>query len=160
QGSIGVDLATAVEVTLRDQNVTLIPTTAKGPLYHEKSSVGGLLLGSSSAGIQDLIIIPGVIDADYTGIIKIMVYTLHPPITIPQGSKIAQIVALSGLWPAGKEVNSEFRGEEGFGSTSPAVLFIQELSKRPQQKLTLSNGLKRINLCLMLDTGADVTIVN
>ena len=40
--------------------------------------IGALLIGRSSAG---LIVLPGVIDADYTGEIMVCVYTLTPPLT-------------------------------------------------------------------------------
>ncbi|KFQ19828.1 hypothetical protein N331_12556, partial [Merops nubicus] len=134
-GSLRVDLETTIEVTLTDHKVTLIPTTVKGPLYHENSHIGGLLLGRSSCSIQGLIILPGFIDADFTGIIQIMAYTLCPPMTVPQGSKIAQIIALEQMTVTGKEHwegERKPRGADGLGSTGHTVLFTQTLTDRPQ----------------------------
>ncbi|KFQ30985.1 hypothetical protein N331_06201, partial [Merops nubicus] len=156
-------LETAIEVTLTDCKVMLIPTTAKGPLYHENSRIGGLLLGRSSSGIQGLIIVPGVTDVDYTGIIQIMAYTLCPLMTIPQGSKIAQIIALEQQIVSKKEHwegEEKPRGADGFGSTGHAVLFTQTLIDRPRQRIILSNGPVRFSISPLLDTGADVTIIN
>ncbi|KAK4807225.1 hypothetical protein QYF61_024345 [Mycteria americana] len=84
RGSLGVDVETTVDVTLVDSNVQKVPSNVIGPLVHQESNVGGLLLGRSSAGIQGLIVLPGVIDADYTGRIYIMVYTVCPPVFIPK----------------------------------------------------------------------------
>ncbi|KFV08525.1 hypothetical protein N340_00915, partial [Tauraco erythrolophus] len=61
-----------------------------------------------------IFVLPGVIDADYTGIIKVMVYTLTPPVFIPKGSKIAQLVPFRACVPSSDDVE---RGEGGFGST-------------------------------------------
>ena len=54
----------------------------------------GLLLGHSSALMKGLRILPGVIDADYTGEIKIMVSIERGVVVIPQGDRIAQLVLL------------------------------------------------------------------
>ncbi|NWY58689.1 POK9 protein, partial [Chionis minor] len=162
-GSLGVDVETAIDVTLLDNKVVLIPTTANGPLYHENSLIGGLLLGRSSTSRQGVIVLPGVIDSDYTGNIKIMAYTLNPPISIPKGSRIAQIVALRNCQPSCNKAKtncSKTCGQGGLGSTGPAVTFTQELSDRPTQKIIMQNGLQEVKLYPLLDTGADVTIIN
>lgn len=62
-----MDLATTVEVTLIDKRVQLVPTGVFGPLKLDNQAVGALLLGRSSDALKGLLIIPGVIDADYTG---------------------------------------------------------------------------------------------
>uniref|UniRef100_A0A8C3K1Z0 dUTPase-like domain-containing protein n=1 Tax=Calidris pygmaea TaxID=425635 RepID=A0A8C3K1Z0_9CHAR len=117
--SMGVDVETTVDVTLLDSNVQKIPSNAVGPLFHQTSAIGGLLLGRSSAGIKGLIVLPGVIDADYTGRIHIMVYTVCPPLFIPKGSRIAQIIAIDN--PLGYPPESDvYRGDCGFGSTGPS----------------------------------------
>ncbi|NXS69958.1 POK9 protein, partial [Pandion haliaetus] len=163
RGSLGVDVETAVDITLKDQNVTLIPTTAYGPLYHENSPLGGLLLGRSSVGKLGLIIIPGVIDSDFTGNIKIMAYTLHPPLHIPKGSKIAQIVAFLNCQPSCDQPKDEWqksRGSGGFGSTGPSTMFTQKLSERSTQPVIIRQGSESVQLYPLLDTGADVTIID
>ncbi|KFO92751.1 hypothetical protein N320_13323, partial [Buceros rhinoceros silvestris] len=154
--SLGVE--TAVDTHLQDTSVTLIPTTIKGLLYHEKSPP--LLLRRSATSRQGVIVLPGVIDADYTGVIQVMVYSLHPPTFIPKGSRIAQIVALGAVFPPCSSKSEQVRGEKGFGSTGPAVLFTQQLSSRPKQKVTLRCGNQTLVIHPLLDTGADVTIIN
>ncbi|TRZ07400.1 hypothetical protein HGM15179_019707 [Zosterops borbonicus] len=93
-GSLGVDVETTEEVTLQDKEVTMIPTNVCGPMYRLMSLIGGLLLGRSSTSKRGVIVIPGLIDADFTGQVQILAYALQPPVTIPKGSRIAQIVAL------------------------------------------------------------------
>ncbi|NXC22449.1 POK9 protein, partial [Corythaeola cristata] len=158
-GSLGVDVETTVDTFLKDTSVVLIPTNAKGPLCSDQLSVGGLLLGHSSTSRSGVIVLPGVINADYTGIIQVMAYTLHPPTFIPKGSRIAQIVALINL-SSNDSKNLTTRGEKGFGSTGPAVLFTQKLFERPRIPVSLTCGDQTVVLHPILDTGADVTIIN
>lgn len=56
--------------------------------------MGALLVGRSSSGINGLVILPGVIDADYEGQIHIIAYTLQPPLTIQKGTRVAQLVVI------------------------------------------------------------------
>ncbi|XP_068856587.1 deoxyuridine 5'-triphosphate nucleotidohydrolase-like [Aphelocoma coerulescens] len=116
RGSLGVGVATSIEVTLTDRQVTLIPTTAKGPLSSDGPRLGGLLVGQSSTSWQGVVVLPGVIDADYTGEIKIMAYALQPPVIIPQGSRMAQIIPIP-LMTNGGTSNNNVRGDHGFGSS-------------------------------------------
>ncbi|NWZ74163.1 POK9 protein, partial [Acrocephalus arundinaceus] len=162
-GSLGVDVATAVEVTLQDKEVTLIPTNVYGPMYSTISLLGGLLLGRSSTSKQGVIVIPGVIDADYTGQVQIMAYALQPPVTIPKGSKIAQILPFENTLPhrqQPREPNEKQREDGSFGSTGHDVFFTIDLSNRPHKKVQLQCGSHCITLQPMLDTGADISIVN
>ncbi|NXK17159.1 POK9 protein, partial [Arenaria interpres] len=158
-GSLGVDVETTIHVTLIDSNVQKIPSNAVGPLFHQNSTIGGLLLGRSSTGIKGLIVLPGVIDADYTGRIHIMVYTVCPPIFVPKGSKIVQIVAIDN--PLGRSPQSNvYRGDCGFGSTGPAVCFTAKMDQRPTMNVTISQHGVSQQIRAMLDTGADVTIIS
>ncbi|NXO55391.1 POK9 protein, partial [Aramus guarauna] len=96
-GSLGLHLATAIDCTLIDNQPQRISTGIKGPVMVKGQAVGALLLGRSSASMKGLTILVGLIDADYTGDIQIMVQTFFPPIHIPAGSKIAQLVPLPQL---------------------------------------------------------------
>ncbi|NXW89863.1 POK9 protein, partial [Alopecoenas beccarii] len=160
RGSLGVDVETTIDVTLTDNKVRKIPTNAKGPLVHQECLTGGLLLGRSSAGIKGIVVIPGVIDADYTGIIYTMVYTLNPPIFIPAGSRIAQIIALEIQLPEVSNPPMNIHGNQGFGSMGPAVCFTTTMTQRPMMKLQLSQNNQTVSIIAMLYTGADVTIIN
>lgn len=79
-------METAVDTTLTSTEVHKIPSNAMGPLISQDSVVGGLFLGHSSAGVKGLLVVPGAIDADYTGCIYIMAYTICPPLFVPKGS--------------------------------------------------------------------------
>ncbi|XP_023784047.1 uncharacterized protein LOC111930275 [Cyanistes caeruleus] len=92
RGSLGIDLAASVDVTLIDSTIRKIPTGVTGPVYSVTSALGALLTGRSSAGIAGLIVLTGVIDADYTGEIQMCAYTLASPLTIKKGTRIAQLV--------------------------------------------------------------------
>ncbi|NWV68117.1 POK9 protein, partial [Malurus elegans] len=155
-GSAGVDLETAIEKTLVTSDVQLIDLMVYGPLGQ---GLDALLIGQSSAALKRLIIIPGLIDLDYTGVIKIMCYTLHPPVNIPKGCKIAQLIPLQT--EAGSP-NRPLRGDRGFGSTAPMqVLLTQQLlSEKPLQTVVLQQGSKHTTVHFTIDTGADVTIIN
>ncbi|NXA57684.1 POK9 protein, partial [Nothocercus julius] len=96
-GSLGLDLAAAVDVTLYTHRPTRIPTEIKEPIVINGHRLGALLLGRSSASVMGLFVLPGVIDADYTGEIQIMAHTPYPPLKIGQGQRIAQLVPLPQL---------------------------------------------------------------
>ncbi|NXW38835.1 POK9 protein, partial [Phaetusa simplex] len=153
-GSAGVDLATAVNTTLVTSAVALIDSDQRGPLGHGLSA---LLIGHSSVSRQGIFVVPGLIDADYTGIIKIMVYTLTPPITIPQGSKIAQLIPFQSMVPRSL---TKHRGTGSFGSTgSPEVLLAIDIARgKPEEKVIVMHPLGS-SVTMLIDTGADVTIL-
>ncbi|KFO61004.1 hypothetical protein N302_03594, partial [Corvus brachyrhynchos] len=158
-GSLGVDMATSIEVTLTDRQVTLIPTTAKGPLSSDSPRLGGLLVGWPSTSRQGVVLLPGVIDADYTGEIKIMAYALQPPVTIPQGRRIASIVPIP-LMASGGTSNNSVRGDHAFGSSGFDVFWTLNLSQRPQRQAILRRGADATKIQPLFDTGADITTIN
>ncbi|NXL83133.1 POK9 protein, partial [Alectura lathami] len=159
-GSLGIDLAEAVDITLKDQTVHKIPTGVVGPVLHEKSYVGALLVGRSSAGIAGLIVLPGVIDADYTGEILVCAYTLSPPLTIPAETQIAQLVLLPKVLLDPNQ-SRPYRKECSFGSSGDTVVsLVQQMQKRPMVTVVLSSSTKSNQIQVMMDTGADVTIIN
>ncbi|NWZ17100.1 POK9 protein, partial [Agelaius phoeniceus] len=135
RGSLGIDLATAVDITLIDDKPLQIPTSINGPLHESQYQIGALLMGRSSSGLKGIIVIPGLIDADFTGEIQIVTYTMHPPLHIPKGSKIAQLVPLQNLTiqvcktPL-KEVGVQ--GDASFGSTGEIVCLILDMHNRPE----------------------------
>ncbi|KFZ53110.1 hypothetical protein N338_02336, partial [Podiceps cristatus] len=155
-GSAGVDVATAVDITLTDQTARVVDSILSGPLGHGLSA---FLLGPSSATRQGIFVLPGIIDADCTGVIKIMVYTLFPPVSIPAGSKIAQLVPFNACVP---KTEKRQRGDKGFGSTgAPTIRFTTGIKKgKPEETVKLTNPFQEsIVLRMILDTGADVTMV-
>ncbi|NWZ26863.1 POK9 protein, partial [Asarcornis scutulata] len=153
RGSLEVDLATAISITFPNKSVVVIPTGIKGPLSN--TPLGSLLLGRSSVGLKGLIVIPGIIDFDHVGEIRVMAYMINPPLFIPKGTKTAQLIALRNCQPcAGAQVNPE----GGFGSTDQVVCFTRSLTSRPMMNVVLSLGLQKNIVMCMIDSRADVTI--
>ncbi|NWI61545.1 DUT nucleotidohydrolase, partial [Calyptomena viridis] len=156
-GSAGVDLETAVKVTLTSTGVCLVDSNMNGPLGHNLSA---LLLGHSSTSKQGIFMLPGVIDADYSGNIKIMVSTLYPPVSIPAGSKIAQLVPFKACVP---QTGEKIRGDQGFGSSgTPQVLLALDIKgSKLEEVITLPHPEgEKIAIKMLIDTGADVTIIS
>ncbi|NWY63283.1 POK9 protein, partial [Chionis minor] len=157
RGSTGVDLAATETIVLTDSSVSLVPTGVFGPLGKGKSV---LLLGRSSATLQGLFVLPGLIDSDYTGESKIMVWTPTPPCSVPGGTPIAQLVYFDACPPA---ASHPARGAAGFGSTGvPQIFWAQPVAaSRPTLTGKLSlNQHGCIQLDSIIDTGADVTVIS
>ncbi|NXP21344.1 POK9 protein, partial [Scytalopus superciliaris] len=156
-GSAGVDLALAESVSIQDTQVHVVPSTVSGPIGYGLSA---LLIGRSSSSKQGIFVLPGCIDADFTGVISIMIQCFLPPVHLPAGSKIAQLIPFKSAVP---QVIDVARGNRGFGSTGPPqVAFCQTITQaRPTQQVTITgpNDIKLTNVLMMLDTGADVTVV-
>ena len=66
-------------------------TGVYGPI---QAGLVGIVLGRSSSALKGIKILPGIIDCDYTGEIKIMVEAGMGVLVIPQGARIAQLVLL------------------------------------------------------------------
>ena len=88
-GSVGVEPATRGEITLQITDVQVVPSVANGPLGY---GLRALFFGRSSASKQGIFVLPGLSDAGYTGNIGITVQTLTPPIQIPEGTRLAQLI--------------------------------------------------------------------
>lgn len=129
-----------------------LDTDMQGPL--PKGTVG-LVLGRSSSTLRGLIVMPGVIDPDYTGVIKVMCQSPRGIITITPGDRIAQLLILPSFhdnYPA----YSKERGSKGFGSTGVDLAFLSlSLNDRPMLDLIIE-GRKFQGL---VDTGADRSII-
>ena len=59
---------------------------------------------------------PGVVDSDYTGEIKVFVSPPAKTVQINKGQRIAQLL-LSPYYQTGKTLTSQARGPRGFGSS-------------------------------------------
>ncbi|RMC04324.1 hypothetical protein DUI87_19143 [Hirundo rustica rustica] len=89
RGSAGVDVCTAESVVIDSDKIHKVPLDAFGPLG---DSMSAFLMGRSSATIQGIMVHLGLIDVDFSGQIHAMVSTPTPPLTIPKGTQIAQLV--------------------------------------------------------------------
>ncbi|TRZ07550.1 hypothetical protein HGM15179_019557 [Zosterops borbonicus] len=148
----GVDVCTAETVVLKDSAVHKIPLDAFGPLG---DGLSAFLMGRSSTTIQGIIVHLGLLNADYMGRIYAMVSTSPPPLTIPEKTRIAQLVPFKSSVP---RAESQVRGDGGFGSTGPPQVFwTDSLTKRcPEKICTLSlPGATPLEIHLrgILDTG-------
>ncbi|NXI59572.1 POK9 protein, partial [Chloroceryle aenea] len=153
-GSLGLDVATAIDIMLTNDKVELIPSDIDGPLSSNKN-IGALLIGTSSASVKGIFVIPGVIDADYEGNIKIMAHAQLTPIWVPKGTKIAQLVAIPIGW---SHRNSKPR-TGGFGSKGDVVCLTLPLKNKPVIQMTLKKGIDERRVAMLADTRADVTVI-
>ncbi|NXD97451.1 POK9 protein, partial [Chaetorhynchus papuensis] len=158
RGSLGLNLATTVAVTLVDCTVCKVPTSVKRPVIIDGQPQGVLLIGRSSSAIKGLLIIPRITDADFTGEIAIIVKTDYPPIYIPQGSKIAQLVPLPHLTARVNPTAQKERGASEFGSTGAIALLSLRMNHRPSVTAALTHKGSTIIMSVLLDSRADVTI--
>lgn len=132
--------------------VQVIDSDFKGPL---QPNTVGLLLGRSSSALKGLIVHPGVIDPDYTGVVKIIVSAPKGVVVINKGDRIAQLLILPSLHQQYPSRAVE-REERGLGSSGSNIAYIAlDLKDRPM--LTLKINGKRFNG--LLDTGADRSII-
>ncbi|RMB99779.1 hypothetical protein DUI87_23781 [Hirundo rustica rustica] len=158
-GSAGVDVCTAESVVIDSDKVHKVPLDAFGPLGDGMSA---FLMGRSSATIQGIMVHLGLIDADFSGQIHAMVSTPTPPLTIPKGTRIAQLVPFKS---SVSRTEDRSRGEGGFSSTGPPqVRWTAVLTKDcPETLCTVSMAgatPSEIHLRGVLDTGADVSILS
>ncbi|RMC02578.1 hypothetical protein DUI87_20972 [Hirundo rustica rustica] len=150
----------AESVVIDSDKIHKVPLDAFGPLGDGMSA---FLMGRSSATIQGIIVHLGLIDADFSGQIHAMVSTpTPPPLTIPKGTRIAQLVPFKS---SVSRTEDRSRGDGGFGSTGPPqVRWTAVLTKdRPETLCTVSMvgaTPSEIHLRGLLDTGADVSILS
>ncbi|NXU63648.1 POK9 protein, partial [Horornis vulcanius] len=160
RGSLGLDLAAAVDITLINNKPVKVLTGIKGPVMYQGTPCGALLLGRSSAGLKGLFDMPGVIDADYTGEICTVVMTWSPPVVIPKGSRIAQLVPTKQLPDSAKNTVQRQRGDAGFGSAGGLALLCIPMDERPKSPIVLGARHDQCHLIALLDTGVDITIID
>ncbi|NWU30839.1 POK9 protein, partial [Dyaphorophyia castanea] len=155
-GSAGMDLAVSTTTTINDTLVHLIPTGLNGPLPLKCHAV---FLGRSSFSRSGLFILPGIIDADSRGEIKITAWTPNPPCTIPAGSCIVLLIPLPIL-PGMQSIPSVSadRGTGGFGNTGTPNIYLPKLISVQHPFLTcVIDGKSSTGL---IDTGANITIIS
>ena len=71
--------------------VTPIPTGAVGPLTE---GIEGLVLGHSSLSFQGISVVPGVVDSDYIGEIKVLISPPIQTVQISNGQRVTQLLLL------------------------------------------------------------------
>ena len=149
----------AIDITLLDTRPQKVATGVQGPVMINDQPHGALLLGRSSSGLKGLFILPGLIDSDYKGEIFIIVQTNFPPIYIPKGSRIAQLIPLQQLTHHMSTMFDHDRGTSGLGSTGGLALLTMPMNQWPLAHIILVHGTDKRRMTALLDTGADITIV-
>uniref|UniRef100_A0A673UKJ6 Gag-Pro-Pol polyprotein n=1 Tax=Suricata suricatta TaxID=37032 RepID=A0A673UKJ6_SURSU len=152
-GRAGLDLcSTSSAILTPDSMPVALPTGVTGPL---PEGVVGIILGRSSTSLKGIQVIPGVIDSDYTGEIKIMVSPPNQTVQIMKGQRIAQLLLLPYLTNNNLQTQ-EPRQDKGFGPTDLAFWEREITDKRPLKTIKV-NGKEIKGL---LDTGADVSCIS
>ncbi|KAL6063178.1 hypothetical protein STEG23_037830 [Scotinomys teguina] len=152
-GFAGLDLhATTGLVLTQKMGVQAIETDLSGPL--ERGTVG-LVLGRSSSTMRGLFVLPGVVDSDYTGMIKVLCHSPHGIISIAPGDSIAQLLVLPSLHEQFKAKDKE-RKDGGLGSSGVHLACLSmEMDQRPILDLLIEGKV----FSGLLDTGADQSII-
>lgn len=154
KGSAGLDLSSTTRLVLTPrQGVQVVETDFHGPLPKETV---GIILGHGTAALKGLIVHPGVVDSDYTGVVKIMVSSPTGITAISPGDKIAQLLLLPSLHSQFPCKNKD-RGNKAFGSSGdPGIYLALNLDQRPVVSLTVEGKV----IIGLLDTGADRSIIS
>jgi deoxyuridine 5'-triphosphate nucleotidohydrolase len=112
--SAGYDLASAVDAVIEPNTTVVIPT---GVTVSFDKHMYGQILGRSSLAIRGITVLGGVIDADYTGEIRVILNNLSAtPYKLVKGQRIAQMV-LNAYYTDCDTEDVETVREGGFGST-------------------------------------------
>jgi len=119
--SAGLDLYSATNLIIKPQSVGIIDTDLKISLAYD---VYGRIAPRSGLSLKFIGVGGGVIDADYIGEIKVVLYNHHPEdeFEVKIGHRIAQLilekVAYYGVTQVSPEDRCFQRGRnEGFGSS-------------------------------------------
>jgi dUTP pyrophosphatase len=121
-GDAGVDLRSAVDVTLHPGERATIPTGLALAIPEGYAGFVQPRSGAASSRGLGLVNSPGLIDAGYRGEVRVVAINLDAgaPIDIRRGDKIAQLVILAVPELVVREVEElpeSARGARGFGST-------------------------------------------
>jgi len=122
QGDAGLDLFSAVDVSIAPGERVLIPT---GIAIAIPEGYAGFVQPRSGLALRhglSLVNTPGLIDSHYRGEIKLIAINLDPktPIDIKRADKVAQLViqqVASVTLVERDSLDETVRGEGGFGST-------------------------------------------
>lgn len=116
--SAGYDLYAAEKMTIQPKDKGLVST---GLSIKTPPGTYGQISPRSSLASKMIDIGGGVVDRDYTGIVKIIIYNLSNDVfVVNEGDRVAQLILQKIKTPPLAEVDelpSTKRGEGGFGST-------------------------------------------
>lgn len=119
EGSAGYDLSSAENVTINPSELKLVSTGLS--IRVPSSTYGRIAPRSGNVVKHGVTVDAGVIDSDYTGIVKVAVRNWgNESFSISKGDRIAQLIVEQIQLPDVTSVNSlehTKRGDGGFGST-------------------------------------------
>jgi dUTP pyrophosphatase len=121
-GDAGVDLYSAVDVTLGPGERAMVPTGVAVALPDGYAAFVHPRSGLAARHGVTIVNAPGTVDAGYRGEIKVTLLNTDParPVRFGRGDRIAQLVVQRVAVPVFHEVQSlpgSARGDGGFGST-------------------------------------------
>ncbi|KAL0611424.1 Gag-Pro polyprotein [Plecturocebus cupreus] len=148
----GLDLRpTTRQVLTPDMGPQAIPTGIFGPL---PLGYVGLILGHSECSLRGLHVLPGVIDADYSGEIKVFAWSPAGVFTLSPELSFAQLLLIPVDTSASSQLSTKNMGNRGSEPSSSYAYWVQAISStRPELTIKI-NGKTFKGL---LDTGADVS---
>lgn len=121
KGSAGVDLMAVGNYTIKPDERVLVKTNLDGPLLDGDHSIYGLVVPRSGLAINYGITVlnsPGVIDADYTGNIGVILYNAGvDDYDVKDGDKVAQLLTMQMVRLTRFTVEDKERKDSGYGST-------------------------------------------
>ena len=101
KGSAGLDLYSSVDVNIEVGSINKINT---GICISLPESTYGCIRDKPSLAAKGLLILDGVIDNDYTGVITVIMTSLIEPMKIKKGQKITQLIVSNISYPEIKKV--------------------------------------------------------
>lgn len=114
----GADLFSPCSVTVYPGESVVIDTGVHMAIPY---GYAGFIKSKSGLNVKHGILSEGVVDAGYTGSIRVKLYNHgHEAYTVPEGSKISQIVILPVMlcgFCRAESLGETDRGDGGFGST-------------------------------------------
>lgn len=116
--SAGYDLYAADEVSLHSDETVLVPL---GFATEMPVDIHGRIESRSGMAVKGLVVLTGVIDADYRGEWKVILRNVNRDVVrIAKGERVAQVVfrpTVPVAFETASELAESSRGAGGFGST-------------------------------------------
>ena len=121
-GSAGLDLESAVNISIKPGERALVQTTLNGPILDNNNSVYWMVVPRSGLALKHGVTVlnaPGIIDMDYTGNIGVILYNTDKDevFEVKEGDRIAQLLSVQMMRLTKFEVGNGERGDGGYGST-------------------------------------------
>ncbi|XP_038238111.1 deoxyuridine 5'-triphosphate nucleotidohydrolase-like [Dermochelys coriacea] len=158
-GSAGLDLRVPQEgFTLQPNSQNLVST---GLAIGLPQGYYGRIAPCSNLALKGIDVAAGVIDADYTGEVKVLLVHNGPQaVTLPQGERIAQLICERIGLPDVQEVGAlaPTTRAGGFGSTGHAVWVHDPTKHNPLKGEILADGPRDTHLILLKGEDAPIYV--